>query len=125
MIKPLHVILLVFSTAVPFTSFAESTSDLHIRTLSASCFACHGYEGNPTKSNIAEKQKTIAGQAANQLAKKLIAFKNQEVESTVMHHHAKGLTLDEINLLANYFSKQPSTLNNVLPPNQSLESQHE
>lgn len=90
----------------------------HIRTLAASCAACHG-----TNGNSAGITPVLAGLDANYFSKQMLAFKNGGRESTVMHHHAKGLTHDEINQLAIYFQQQKrSTI--VLKP-QTLEAGHE
>lgn len=75
--------------------------NVHIRTLAASCAACHG-----TNGNSASTLPVLAGLNATYFAAQINAFKNGERKGTVMHHHAKGLHADEIDLLALHFSAQ-------------------
>lgn len=97
------------SVSLPFNGNAaevllstESLSNTsHIRTLAASCAACHGTHGNSTGIT-----PTLAGLDGGYFTTQMLAFKNGERVSTVMHRHAKGLNIDEINLLAHYFAQQ-------------------
>ena len=73
----------------------------HIRTLAASCAACHGTQGNSTGIT-----PSLAGLDSAYFKTQMLAFKNGGRDSTVMHHHAKGLNEDEINQLAAYFAMQ-------------------
>ena len=75
----------------------------------ASCAACHGTFGNSVvnNQNVASKSTeskganaVLAGIAATELTEKLLGFRNGSRKATVMHRHAKGLTIDEINQLA-------------------------
>lgn len=101
--------LIIGLTSPMIICAAEATSatdnmmsrQTHIRTLAASCAACHGTNGNsagttPSISHIEES--TFVSQ--------MLAFKSGERPATVMHRHAKGLTNQEIEDLAEYFSKQ-------------------
>jgi len=96
----------------------SSQYNTHIRTLAASCAACHG-----TNGNSAGITPVLAGLDANYFSKQMFAFKNSGRESTVMHHHAKGLSHDEIDQLAIYFQKQKRTAITLEP--QTLEADHE
>jgi cytochrome subunit of sulfide dehydrogenase len=91
----------------------------HIRTLAASCAACHGSIGNSIGN-----MPTLAGIDSKYFATQMLAFKNGSRPATVMHHHAKGLTVDEINRLATHFSQQIRTTNSV-PKTQSLKADHD
>lgn len=73
----------------------------HITTLAASCAACHGTQGNSVGITPA-----LSGLNSEYFIAEMLAFKQGTKPSTVMHRHAKGLTNDEITLLAEYFSKQ-------------------
>ncbi len=80
---------------------------VHIRSLAASCAACHGTQGNAVSLNSsAVSTPTLAGVNKADIIAKLQAFKSGERSATVMHRHAKGLTADEITALAEYFSMQ-------------------
>lgn len=99
---------------------APSTIDtVHIRTLAASCAACHG-----TNGNSAGTTPVLAGLDATYFSTQMIAFKDSTRASTVMHHHAKGLNTDEIYQLALYFSQQERALNSSPKP-QALKTIYE
>jgi cytochrome subunit of sulfide dehydrogenase len=74
-------------------------ADTHIRTLAASCSACHGPDGNSVSGT-----PVLAGLERNHFVLQMKSFRNGERSSTVMHHHAKGLTEPEIEQLADYFA---------------------
>lgn len=78
-----------------------ATRQVHLRSLAASCAACHGTNGNSSgiTPNISNIYKPY-------FVSQMLAFKSGERAATVMHHHAKGLTTQEIEDLAEYFSKQ-------------------
>ena len=73
----------------------------HTQSLAASCAACHGTNGNSV-GNAAK----LAGIKADYFVAQMLAFKSGARKATVMHRHASGLTDDEINQLAVYFSSQ-------------------
>ena len=99
------------------------TASAHIRTLAASCAACHGTNGNSVAANNIANNKDVtlhlAGVDPAYFTTQMFAFKNGTRKATVMHHHAKGLTIDEINLLAIYFSQQKKVLS-ISPTSQLL-----
>ena len=105
-------ILTVLSTSllVAYPAYsAESNAsiyqkNIHTRTLASSCAACHGTQGNSLGIT-----PVLAGLDATYFITKMLAFRTSDLDSTVMHHHARGLTIDEINALANYFSIQKRT----------------
>lgn len=100
----------IFSPMIAFSAKADtaaSFSPIHIRSLAASCAACHGTEGNAVPaSNGQETTSSLAGANKNDIIQKLQAFKSGERSATVMHRHARGLNSEEITALAEYFSKQ-------------------
>ena len=115
------------------------SENTHIRTLAASCAACHGTFGNAAASNATSGNAAsgnaaggnsvgslpeLAGLDASYFAAQMNAFKNGERASTVMHHHAKGLHADEIDLLALYFSQQKRVTAPTLK-SQVLKENHE
>jgi cytochrome subunit of sulfide dehydrogenase len=118
---------LITSVGLPITGNAaevvvstESLSNTsHIRTLAASCAACHGTQGNSTGIT-----PTLAGLDAGYFTAQMLAFKDGSRPATVMHHHAKGINVDEINLLANYFSQQ-KRVSSQPPKAQALKASHE
>jgi cytochrome subunit of sulfide dehydrogenase len=98
---------------------SNSSVDQHTRTLAASCAACHG-----TKGNSMGISPVLAGLDATYFATQMLAFKNGARASTVMHHHAKGLTTEEINHLAVYFSQQTRATSSSPKP-QALKANHQ
>jgi cytochrome c553 len=90
----------------------------HIRVLAASCAACHGTQGNSVGIT-----PSLAGLDAGYFVTQMLAFKQGERSSTVMHHHAKGLNVDEINALATYFSEQKRHTS-IFPIPQQLKDTH-
>lgn len=79
----------------------SSSNNTHIRTLAASCAACHGTNGNSLGIT-----PVLAGLDSHYFSTQMLAFKKHSRDSTVMHHHATGITATEINQLADYFSLQ-------------------
>lgn len=106
--------------AAEVVSSTDSHSDTpHIRTLAASCAACHGTNGNALHGNA-----VLAGMDGGKFIESMLAFKDGSRPATVMHRHAKGLNVDEINLLADYFSRQKRVPSQVAPT-QTLGASHE
>jgi cytochrome subunit of sulfide dehydrogenase len=81
-----------------------------VTTLAASCAACHGPQGNSMGVT-----PTLAALNQDYFIQRMQGFKGGSVPSTVMHHHAKGLTSDEISSLATYFAAQPRRTPPALP----------
>ncbi len=103
--------LLVSSVVLPNPGMASedivfSDNDLHIRTLAASCSACHGTQGNAVGSNGVMDVPGLAGVDKSHIVQRLLDFRTGVRTSTVMHRHARGVTLEEINQLADFFSRQ-------------------
>jgi sulfide dehydrogenase cytochrome subunit len=86
---------------IPINTAIAGTFTPHIQTLSASCAACHGSYGN----SLGETP-VLAGLNEQYFIEQMIAFRQGSRASTVMHRHAKGLILEEIQQLAIYFSQQ-------------------
>lgn len=85
-----------------FAVAADGNVSSHIRILAASCAACHGHDGNSVGGT-----PVLAGLDPNYFIAQMQAFRDGSRGATVMQHHAKGLTPEETDLLANYFAAQP------------------
>jgi cytochrome c553 len=85
---------------------------LHIRSLAASCVACHGGVGERADGI---EVAGLSGMAATAIVTALQDFKEGKRIATVMHHHAKGLNSQEVMGLAEYFSAQTPRKKAVLP----------
>jgi cytochrome subunit of sulfide dehydrogenase len=71
------------------------------RSLAANCTGCHGPSGNSSGAI-----PTIAGLERAYIITAMQEFKAGTRQATIMHQHAKGYTDQEIEVLAEYFSKQ-------------------
>ncbi|BCM25568.1 c-type cytochrome [Methyloradius palustris] len=91
----------------------------HIRTLAASCAACHGTNGNSVGG-----MPVLAGLDPTRFVVQIQAFRSGERASSVMHHHAKGLTPEEIEQLSRYFAAQ-KRVQVAAPANQKLDTRHD
>jgi sulfide dehydrogenase cytochrome subunit len=115
----LTIITSIVHAAEVISSTETLNSTPHIRTLAASCAACHGSNGNAISGNA-----ELAGIDGAYFTAQMLAFKEGSRPATVMQRHAKGLDIDEINLLADYFSKQNRVPGRV-PKAQTLKAHHE
>lgn len=113
-----HKCLMVFVGFFVFSThgYADENAvvSAHTQSLAASCAACHGSQGNSVGGT-----SVLAGLDASHFVLQMMAFRNGSRSSTVMHRHAKGLTVEEINDLAVYFSQQ-KRVTALNPPNQRL-----
>jgi cytochrome c553 len=104
------IVILALSSFAPLATLAAENA-AHLRVLAASCAACHGTNGNSVGGT-----PVLAGLDRSHFVLQMQAFRSGERASSVMHHHAKGLTEEEIGLLAEYFSiQQRVTSNSPLP----------
>ncbi|HEX4943551.1 MAG TPA: c-type cytochrome [Usitatibacteraceae bacterium] len=86
-------------------AFAPSNlSPAGIRSLAANCAACHGTNGRPASGSTLAG---LAGKPRNEMSNSLTQFKEGKKPATVMHQLAKGYSDEELEALADYFSKQP------------------
>ena len=85
------------------TMAQASTTDLHVRVLAASCAACHGTNGVSVAST-----PSLAGMPSTQFRSRMMAFRASKTDADVMTQHARGLTAEEIDRLAVYFSALPA-----------------
>ncbi len=93
------VIVLLMTGSGANARAQSAAATMETRLMAASCAACHGHEGRSTGVGL-----PLAGQPAETLYTKLIAFKNGKAAATVMHQHAKGYSDQELRHLAEFFS---------------------
>jgi cytochrome subunit of sulfide dehydrogenase len=127
---------LLLTTSVVLPNIGNTTEVLvysaeqntHIRALAASCAACHGTLGNSVANNgivdVSGANAVLAGIEPADFIEKMLGFKDGSRKATVMHHHAKGLSRDEINQLAVHFSQQKRVVKTPIKP-QTLKADHE
>lgn len=115
-----RLLFFVFSlTHIAITQAESLGESSHVRVLAASCAACHGTNGNSVSGT-----PVLAGLDKNHFVLQMQAFRSGERSATVMHRHAKGLTVDEIDQLATYFSQQ-KRVTAALPNQQTLDANRE
>lgn len=73
------------------------------RSLAATCAACHGTDGRSTTKEVL----SIAGLPREHIASQMRAFRDGSRPATVMHQIAKGYSDQQIDLMADYFSRRP------------------
>ena len=69
------------------------------RDLAATCTHCHGTDGRSASIGL-------AGVAKDQIVQKMKEFKAGSRPATLMHQLSKGYTEQQVELIAEYFSKQ-------------------
>jgi len=89
-------LLAAFAYAYPASGQKQAA-----RSLAANCTGCHGPSGNSSGAIPA-----IAGLERAYIVTAMQEFKAGTRQATVMHQHAKGYSDQEIEILAEYFSKQ-------------------
>lgn len=89
--------LLLFAATVN----AQGQDALNLRSLAATCAACHGTEGRVVGGGGVPG---LAGQPREALATQLRAFKAGTRPSTIMTQLSKGYSDAQIDQLAGYFS---------------------
>ena len=104
-----------FMSFANINAIAGDATSSHIQVLSASCAACHGTNGNSVGGT-----SVLAGLDRSHFVAQMMAFRTGERSSTVMHRHAKGLTLEEVNDLADYFATQPRQVSALPSPAQTM-----
>jgi sulfide dehydrogenase cytochrome subunit len=80
---------------------AQAQDPAHARNLAAACFTCHGTDGR----SVGGVPPNLAGQQKDYLLQQLKDFKSGKRPATIMHQQAKGYTDQQLELIADYFSK--------------------
>lgn len=109
------VLMLVFSCAEDFvnqnqTEEVEANTngsvvlksgeiDLPGRVLASNCFQCHGTNGYAGELKIGE-------QSASSIISDINEMKTKDPRANIMNVHARAYTKEEIQLIADYISKQ-------------------
>ena len=96
----LRLMLLITGSMLCGTAVADTPS---ASMLANTCAGCHGTNG----SSVGPASPTIAGISRDYFIETMEAYKKAERPSTIMTRIAKGYTEKEIELMADFFSKQP------------------
>lgn len=88
------------TTATTFSTYTSGAATLNHagRLLASNCFQCHGTNGHGMES--------LAGESAREISGELFEMKQKPAGAEMMNVHAQGYTTAQINLIADYFSKQ-------------------
>jgi sulfide dehydrogenase cytochrome subunit len=87
--------------AAPLAAVAQDSPAA--RSLAATCANCHGTDGRSVTKEVA----SLAGLPKADIADKMKAFRDGSRLATVMHQIAKGYSDQQIELIAEYFSRRP------------------
>ena len=96
---PLTTIWILVGSA----AFAQTAPSLQLRSLAATCAACHGTDG---KAVVGEAMARLAGLPKDQIVTSLQAFRDGTRPATVMHQISKGYSNEQIDSIAAYFAAQ-------------------
>lgn len=98
----MKVALTVSALVLAASAHAQGEDALRVRSLAATCAACHGTDGRTVGSAV----PPLAGISRDDLVERLRAFKAGTRPSTIMSQLAKGFSDAQIEQLAGYFSAQ-------------------
>jgi len=97
--KKMRVTLLAAAFMGGGLALPASAQDVNLgRNLGASCVTCHGKNATGTG--------TLDGMPKDRLMQTMKDFKSGARPATLMHQLSKGYTEQQVELLAEYFSKQ-------------------
>jgi cytochrome c553 len=91
----------VFACAVSGAHAQPAAASLQLRSLAATCAACHGTDGRAVED---AGIKSLRGLDKAYIVTQLNAFRDGSRPATVMHQLAKGYTPEQIDQLAAYFA---------------------
>jgi cytochrome subunit of sulfide dehydrogenase len=96
-----HVSLsLAFALLTGSTGLVQA-DPIHIRSLAATCAACHGTNGVAQPGMV-----SLAGKPKDDIQKKMLDYRSGALPATLMHQLAKGYSDEQIEQLASYFAAQ-------------------
>jgi cytochrome c553 len=82
---------------------ADSASDLSVRTLAASCAACHGTDGNAVRASA---MPPLAGLSRGYFLQQMQAYRDGTRPAPLMQQIARGFDAAQTEALAVYFERQ-------------------
>ena len=96
--KPRIFAAVAFLAVLPFTStLAQDSSS---RALAATCFTCHGTDGN----SVGNVPPSLAGRPSGELFQIMKDFQSGKRPATIMHQQARGYTDAQLQAIAGYFA---------------------
>lgn len=93
--------LLGFAGLYGSPATAQDAAALYQRATAATCANCHGTDGRTVAGSAIP---ALAGMPKAYMVSQMRAFRDGTRSATVMHQLAKGLTEQQIELVADYFA---------------------
>jgi cytochrome c553 len=92
------------ATAAPAAAAApaQPPSAMQIRVWASTCMACHGTAGRAQPG-----MESLAGMPRDEMIRKMQGFKTGRSPATIMHHHTRGYSDEQIAAIAGYFAALP------------------
>ncbi len=90
-------------TAAAFATHAQTQDALYVKSLAATCAACHGTNGG---ASAGSGVPALAGMPREYIVAQMAAFKSGARPATIMHQLAKGYNDAQIAQMATYFAAQ-------------------
>jgi cytochrome c553 len=84
-------------------AYADSASDLSVRSLAASCAACHGTDGNAVRATA---MPPLAGLSREYFLRQMQAYRDGTLQVPLMQQIARGFDAAQTEALAAYFERQ-------------------
>lgn len=98
--KPRIFAGLIISLAALHAPVSVFAQDPSARALAATCFTCHGTEGN----SVGGVPPGLAGRPSAELFQTMKDFQAGKRPATIMHQHARGYTDAQLQAIAGYFA---------------------
>ncbi len=89
--------------AAAFATHAQTQDALYVKSLAATCAACHGTNGG---ASAGSGVPALAGMPRDYIITQMNAFKSGARPATIMHQLAKGYSDAQIAQMATYFAAQ-------------------
>ena len=99
----MHLKLTLTTAALlALSPLAQAQTDaLQVRSMAASCAACHGTDGRAQPGMV-----SLAGANKDDIVKKMLDYKAGRMPATIMHQLSKGYSDEQIVAIAGYFAAQ-------------------
>lgn len=85
------------------SAHAQSQDALYVKSLAATCAACHGTNGRTSEGSSVP---ALAGMPREYMAAQLRAFKSGSRPATIMHQLSRGFSDGQIDQITGYFAAQ-------------------